>query len=210
MLKLLDDIIKNPLIASNQKLINTISLYNEYWKKYSDDDSFTSKYNNIPNSYDRRILNFSTGEKAVIHWDVVKLHKYAQKNLEIQKVPLSKLNKILNDDISKYSQDTYEEAFNKVNSLHKHAYNYILIMDFSPMNATFIIDGRHKYMEYIKFKRDKLIPIYILKDEDCIQSIFYKRDLVTYCILHNLKVISQQLNSQFTQESVIDIEKLLD
>ncbi len=159
MLKLLDDIIRNPLIASDQKHIDTISLYIEYWKKYSHDDSFTSKYNNIPDEYDRRKLYFSTGEEIVVHWDIVKLHKYAQKHLEIQKVTLEKLSEILTDDLSIYSNDTYEEAFNKVKSLNKHVYDPILIMSFSPMNATFILDGRHRYIEYMKFKKNKLIPI---------------------------------------------------
>ena len=59
-------------------------------------------------------------------------------------------------------------------------------------------------MEYKKFKTNELLPVYIIQDEDAISSILHKKDLLSYIILHNIKVINDYIFKNRSLNDLVD------
>ena len=59
-------------------------------------------------------------------------------------------------------------------------------------------------MEYKKFKTNELLPVYIIQDEDAISSILHKTDLLSYIILHNIRVINDYIFKNRSLNDLVD------
>ena len=174
-------------------LIPELDLYISYYSQYCNNDEFCNEYLSIPSQYDMRVFHFDTNEHITISWDTDKLNNYALKHKSPLYMTLDEFNNYFQADLS-YSSYELHQISHKINSVRKHTYTSILTMAFYPMDSNLIIDGRHRYIEYKKFKSTCRIPVYIFKDIECINSIFLKKDLISYIILYNIRIMYEYRN----------------
>lgn len=203
MIKYLDYIIYKTESLSYLKptsdIINKLKIHRKYLEKYSNKkiEEYTYPAHNKHN------FHFPTGETISLSWDVDKLYEYAESHLEISTLSLSNFEKITHDDLCN-SIETFSEIYRYTSSMIEHKYKPILIMNFKPFASKLIIDGRHRYMEYKKFKPNELIPIYTIDDNDATFGLLGKKDLLLYTIIHNTKVISDYMFNNGSINDLID------
>ena len=89
---------------------------------------------------------------------------------------------------------------NSVKNIFPHTYNNILTIFFKPMHKNLILDGRHRYIEFKKFKKNQLINFSYLNSEDIMDCIPTAFDLVKYIILNNLS----EMKSFYDQKKNIE------
>ena len=68
------------------------------------------------------------------------------------------------------------------------------------MHKNLILDGRHRYIEFKKFKKNQLINFSYLNSEDIMDCIPTAFDLVKYIILNNLS----EMKSFYDQKKNIE------
>lgn len=189
-------------------LITEIETYQKYWKKYAADSTCSPFYNSITGQYDRHIFHLHTGESISIRWDIDKLYKYAMSYLPITNISLSEFDSLTYSD-RLTSADEFSRIYNEISTIHNHKYFPILAINFKPTREVLILDGRHRYIEYKKFKPYSSLPIYILDDEACFTSIIHKNELLGYIILHNIEVINDFLLCQGTLERIMNLKNCM-
>lgn len=203
MIKYLDYIIYKTESLSHLKptsyIINKLKIHRKYLQKYSAEKS----QNYICSEYNKHNFDLPTGETISLSWNVDKLYEYAESHLEISTLSLSNFEKNTNDDLCN-SRETFSEIYRYTSSMIEHKYKPILIMNFKPFASTLIIDGRHRYIEYKKFKPNELIPIYTIDDNDAMFSLLGKKDLLLYTIMHNTRVISNYIFNNGSIDDLID------
>lgn len=168
-------------------LCDEINTYKSYWSKYNADCSKSPLYKSVPVEFDRHCIILPTNEKIFIRWDIESL--YQCQDTSIKYFTLNEFDSIVATDLAN-SIEEISKIYSSISSIYTHRYNPILLMNFRPIHCCFILDGRHRYAEYKKFKPNSSIPAFILDDEQCFSSIIYKCDLVAYIILHNIEVIN--------------------
>lgn len=187
---------------------NEISLYKEYWQLYKDDLTF-NPLNPYPLALsDRHYFNFHTKEQIEIRWNIESIYLHAKNNLNVKYLHLEQFEKLVYENLLS-SIEELQLINRKVQTLYKHEYQPILIMNFSPMNQYILLDGRHRYIEYKKFKKNELIPIYLVDDISCINFILHKNELVAYIITHNIKILNDFLFCGGNLEKLINIADYL-
>lgn len=211
MLKYLD-YVKTELSKIEEKeiayaLINEINLYKDYWEKYSSDNSRNPLYHSVPNLYNTHNISLHTGETVSISWDIDQLYTVAQK-APVNQVHLSDFESLLHDDLVA-SDDEFTRVFQEVDSVHTHKYEPILTICFKPTHSVLLVDGRHRYTEYKKFKSSELVPFYYLDDEMCFTNILLKKELLTYIILHNIEVINNFITGQGTLDRILNLKNCM-
>ena len=188
-------------------LINEITLYKNYWKKFSNDNSRSPLYKSVPTLYNTHNINLPTNETVSISWDIDQLYNIV-KQAPIHQVPLSTFEELLYDDLTA-SVDEFSRISQKVDSIYPHKYAPLLVICFKPTQNALLFDDRHRYIEHKKFKSSKLIPFYYLDDEMCFTSILLKKELLTYIILHNIEIINNYITGRGTLERLIDIKNCM-
>lgn len=193
--------------SKNAQAIKQINLYKKYWNYYKHDLTRNPLNNHSLDLFDKHKFNFHTNEQIEICWNVDGLYLYAADNLAVKHLGIQQFEMMVYDDLLS-SFDELLFISEKVQVLHEHQYVPLLIMKFKPMNQYLILDGRHRYIEYKKFKSDEKIPVYIVDDTDCINYILHKNELVAYTIVHNIKILNDYLFSNGSINELIDIKKL--
>lgn len=132
-----------------------------------------------------------------ISWDVQKVFAYAQQNNTIDYYSLDELNSLLYKDITS-SIDEFQRIATKIVYQHKNQINPLLVMYFAPMGLYIFLDGRHRFIEFMKYKQNQLIPVYTVRDDECSKFILHANEYVIYAILHNLHC----MNGCFSNERI--------
>ena len=198
---------KLPQKDISDALISEVNLYKEYWKKYSTDNSRNPLYQSAPSMYNRHTINLHTNEAVSISWDVRQLYGIAQ-HMPIKQASLRDFETLLHHDLVA-SANEISRISHKINSIHTHQYNPILVMNFKPIKNSLLIDGRHRYVEYKKFNSSQLLPYYVIDDELCFSSILFKKELLSYIILHNIEIIDSFIIGQGTLERLLNLKKCM-
>lgn len=202
------EILKSTNTYKKDHALKQIALYKKYWEYYKYDLTQNPLNTYALDLYDKREFSFHTNEQIEIRWNVDGLYLHAIDNLVLEYLDIQEFETLIYDDlVSSFIQ--LNSISQKVQTLHKHLYNPLLIMNFKPMNQYLILDGRHRYIEYKKFKKDEKIPVYVVEDKDCISYILHKNELVAYIILHNIKVLNDYLFLNSDIVELIDIEKII-
>ena len=188
-------------------LLPEILTYQKYWEKYSCNNFSSPFYKGTPDSYNTHHFILPTEENVSISWDIDKLYKLSEKT-SINYLSLSKFEALLCHDLTA-SNDEFINITRKVKTINSHRYKPALVIHFKPTHNDILIDGRHRYIEYKKFKPSEKIPFYYLDDEICITSILTKRELLTYIILHNIEIINDYITGQGTLEKIINIKNCM-
>ena len=189
-------------------LCNEINLYKEYWNKHCNDSSQSPLYHSVPKSYDRHTINLPTKEVISISWDIEKIYNLAYSQIKPQFITIEQFDEATNlDRLNSFDELSFIKG--KVNSIHSHNHIPILLIDFKPIDTILILDGRHRYIEHKKFKNSQLIPVYLINDESCIESIILTKELLSYCILHNIFVINNYLCVKGTLERMLNIKNII-
>lgn len=191
----------------SERLIIELNLYKEYWEKYSKDNSLSPLYKSMPILFDKHNFDLPTGESVSISWDIDGLYKLANQ-APINQASLSDFEKLLLNDLIASSDEISKISY-KVNSIYKHKYNPVLVICFKPTQNALLLDGRHRYIEFKKFKSFETIPFYYLDDEMCFTNIIFKNELLTYIILHNIEVINNFITGQETLERLLNIKNCM-
>ena len=210
--------IKNEIDKFSEPMIRNICMteickYIYLWEKYSTDCSLNPLYDCNPFSYseiryEKHDFNFHTGEKITIHWDIDKLYQIAMSTPTLKyNMSLNDFENLLQSDLCVSLQEL-REIEQKVQSLCSHKYDPILVVNYKPIKCYILLDGRHRYIEYKKFKQNELLPVYILDDELCFQSIINKKELLSYCIMHNIKVMNDVMIGNTDFQKMINIDKI--
>ena len=90
--------------------------------------------------------------------------------------------------------------------IHSHNYNDILTIHFKPFHCNLILDGRHRYTEFKKFKPDDSINVSFLDSNDFIDCIISASDLTNYIILNNIDEINNYILGKGKLEQVINFK----
>lgn len=188
-------------------LPDEINIYKEYWLKYNADNSISPLYNSIPDECDCHCFILPTNEKIFIRWDIEQLYQIVGSN--IHHISLAMFENLIEMDL-KNTTEEISRIHNLVNTLHNHRHVPILLLHFKPTNNFIILDGRHRYIEYKKFKQHTNLPVYILNDEQCFTSIIYKKDLLSYIILHNIEVINSFILGKESLTKLLNLKKCLE
>lgn len=152
-----------------ETLVNEIKLYKKYWCEYSTDNSRNPLYNSTPRFYDTHNFDLPTGGSVSISWDIDRLYNIAQQTI-INRVSLCDFEELLFNDLTASATEILRIS-NEINSIHDHKYKPILVIYFKPIQNALILEGRHRYVEFKKFKSSELIPFYYLNDELCFTNI---------------------------------------
>lgn len=191
----------------SEELIKEINLYKEYWSKYSTDNSRSPLYESTPNLFNVHNFDLPTGESVYISWDVDGLYEVAKK-APINQASLFEFERLLSNDLIA-SADEFSRISSEVNSVYKHKYEPVLVIYFKPTQNALLLDGRHRYIEFKKFKSLEKIPFYYLDDEMCFTNILFKNGLLAYIILHNIEVINNFITGQETLERILNIKNCM-
>ena len=145
----------------------------------------------------KHLFKLRNKDSVYIIWDVGQLNEMSlgtplyRKSQKDFKAMFEQDNYNLNADI--------KEIFNDVKSVIHHEYDDILIMFFEPLKKYILIDGRHRVVEYMKFKPTQDVFFRIVSSDDCISCIMFKRDLLAYGILNNARVIADVLDGRIAE-----------
>lgn len=188
--------------------IKEISLYQKYWQKYSNDLSDNPLNKAKDGKCDLHYFDFPTNEQITISWNIDSIYQYAIANkIPIRNLQLNEFESLLRDDIIA-TEEELNVIHAYVDSVYEHQYTPILIMNFKPMNQHIILDGRHRYVEYKKLNPTAKIPIYVVDDDNCIEHINLKNQLVAYIIVHNIKIIADYLMGSNDYSKIISLTKI--
>lgn len=201
------EILNSANIFKKDKALEQIALYKKYWDYYKHDLTRNPLNKHTLDLFDKHKFNFHTDEQIEICWNVDSLYLYAMDNLVVEYLDIQQFETMVYDDLFS-SRDELHFICEKVQTLHEHQYTPLLIINFKPMNQYLILDGRHRYIEYKKFKSAEKIPVYIVDDTDCMNYILRKNELFAYIIVHNIKILSDYLFSNGSIDELIDIKKL--
>lgn len=211
MLKYLDYVLSEISQVDNKYIADIFTqeviLYKKYWQKYATDHSQSPLYNSTPEHFNRHCFHLPTNETISISWDVDFLHGLATQ-APIHNASLATFENLISNDLIS-SADEIRRVSCKVNSIHSHKFAPLLVMYFNPTHSTLLVDGRHRYIEYKKFKPSDQIPIVILDDSMCFTSIPYKNDLLAYILLHNTRVIGDYLNGCSPLGKILNLKKCM-
>ena len=105
-----------------------------------------------------------------------------------------------------YDKEEFDRIYAEVNSIHSHNYNDILTIHFKPFHCNLILDGRHRYTEFKKFKPDDSINVSFLDSNDFIDCIISASDLTNYIILNNIDEINNYILGKGKLEQVINFK----
>ena len=178
-------------------LLKEIDDYKRLWAKYEHCQKANPFYHEPTGKYNIHRFDISGEEAIFIIWDVGQLNEMSFGT------PLYR--KSLKDFKAMFKQDNYDlefetkEIYNDVKSVIHHEYNDILIMFFEPLKKYVLIDGRHRAVEYMKFKPTQEILFRIVSSNNCISSIMFKKDLLAYGILNNARVIADVLDGRIAE-----------
>lgn len=195
-------------IELRKVLEKEVEIYMDYWLSFASSTSRSPLYHSTPLLCDEHFFHLPTGNTVSISWDICKLYSYAENMLEINFLSLNEFESMTLID-RENSGNEFEVIANEVRSIQEHKYVPILTMNFKPTNNILILDGRHRYEEYRKFKRQSLLPTYLLDDEDSLSSIIQKNDLLTYILLHNIEVINNFLLGRESLDRIMNLERCM-
>lgn len=185
MIKYLDLFEKDMKKHNADYFVEQIQLYKNMYTHYKNTSCPSPIYTGILNHGDTHCFYFPTNENVNLTWDVNLIYKKFLKFNTTRYISLKDFEKIFSSDL-KESQEEIKRIYNSVKNIFPHTYNNILTIFFKPMHKNLILDGRHRYIEFKKFKKNQLINFSYLNSEDIMDCIPTAFDLVKYIILNNL------------------------
>lgn len=142
----------------------------------------------LDQEHDTHIFNYGEKIQIEFQYSIAIINKIYE-NEKITNVPLSNVLKMLENDINR-SKDIFAEISKSVSNRHKHPNKALIIMRHTLSGEYFIIDGRHRLVEYIKFSNlDTKIPILLVDSERISVALLNRNAFVAYQMEHNLFVL---------------------
>lgn len=204
------DYIKNELtkMDSNNQigLISELELYKKMYCKYEKITKQSPIYNGVTTSYNMHNFYLPTNESFSISWNIDLIYKKFEQYSTTQYVSLKKFETLFVSDLNN-SKEEFDRIYNEVKSTYAHTHNNILTVLFKPLHCNLILDGRHRYIEFKKFKPNALINLSYFDSNDIIDCIISSFDLVKYIIMNNIDEINNFILSKGNLERIINFEK---
>lgn len=172
--------------------VKDINMYKNMYIKYEKSFSFSPIYNGTIDLWNRHNFILPTGESFSISWDIDLIYNKYYNTSDTKYISLDEFDDFFENDL-RNSKDEFDKINTEVNSIHSHTYNDILTMYFKPFHCNLIIDGRHRYTEFKKFKPKQLINISYLNSNEIIDCIIYTSDFVKYIILNNIDELNEYI-----------------
>lgn len=200
------EIIVNEKLNGDKKnfLISKLSNYISLWNYYKNDDTLSVLHPEEYGLLDTHNFQFPTNETIQISWDIDKIYRKSAM-IQPKKISLTDIEKLIIQDISNSIYE-FTRVENEVKSIYKHKYAAVLIFYFSPQNAYIMLDGRHRFIEERKFKKNGCISAFILDSDNYLDCLIHKKDHLAYIILHNIKIISNCLGGCGNLDGLLEFQ----
>ena len=204
MLKYLE-YVTNELSKSAPELLEEIQIYKDMYIKYEKSALPSPLYNGSAHLFNTHNFILPTNENISISWDIDLIYKKISHCSSTKYLSLSEFETIFANDLEQ-SKEEFVRIYAEVNSIHSHNYNDILTIHFKPFHCNLILDGRHRYTEFKKFKPDDSINVSFLDSNDFIDCIISASDLTNYIILNNIDEINNYILGKGKLEQVINFK----
>ena len=205
MLKYLD-YVTNEISKIEPTLVEELNIYKNMYIKYEKSSLLSPIYKGTAELFNMHNFLLPTDENISISWDIDLIYKKYAKSSTTQYLSLTDFNTYFDNDL-KNSKDEFDRVYSEVNSIHSHTYNDILTILFKPLHCNLILDGRHRYTEFKKFKPEQPINISYFNSNDIIVCIISASDLVKYIILNNIDELNDYILGKGNLQYVINFEK---
>lgn len=187
-------------------LLSELELYQKAYRKYEKITKQSPLYNDITTSYNIHNFYLPTNESFSISWDIDSIYKKFEQYPTTQYMSLKDFDNLFASDLNN-SKEEFDRIYSEVKSIYPHTHNNVLTIFFKPLHCNLIVDGRHRYIEFKKFKPNALINLSYFNSNDIIDCIISSFDLVKYIIINNIDEINNFILNKGNLEHIIDFEK---
>ncbi|MCI8410008.1 MAG: hypothetical protein HFJ09_12185 [Lachnospiraceae bacterium] len=185
MKNILNQIVVTIAIQYYMKILNKIK-DDEHASDYLYDHSLVLR----DQTHDKHIYHFPRNIDINILYSIPIIRILAGKENE-KYISFKKLKELLSYDIEQ-SKAEFDAIKTLIVHKQKHDSQFLIIMYHYPSGKWLLLDGRHRFVEYEKFKPDEeRVPVLVVDSEMLLTAIINKSGFIAYCIQHNIYVLQK-------------------
>lgn len=161
-------------------------------------DSKYSRYFLSYQEHHSRIIYMPFNNQKEILYNNYAVRLIANKK-EVCEMNFEELSVILSNDYSVSTQGL-SDIYNNIEKPISHNTDSLLIMYYYPLDKYLLLDGRHRYVEYLKFNLTKPIRVKFVSSEEIRDTIMNHQGFLAYCIHYNLRSLHDSGYGNFPQK----------